>query len=79
MLSAPTGQYCDSRGALQAIDSDVPAAAYQVLQLPADGAMPEEAASEGLRQGLDYVGLLAFPCRFGGAFLGGSDCGSQVV
>jgi len=61
-----------------AIDSDVPAAAYQVLQLPADGAMPEEAASEGLRQGLDYVGLLAFPCRFGGAFLGGSDCGSQV-
>jgi len=62
-----------------AVDSDLPVQAYEALQLPhAEHTLFENAAKEGLSLGLDYVGLLAFPCRFSGTFTGGSECGNQV-
>lgn len=60
-----------------AVDSDIPLEALTALGMT-DQRGYEQAAVDWMGQGLDYMGMIAFPCRFAGAFNGGANCGKEV-
>ena len=62
---------------MQALDTDVPAEAFEALGMGTQRSY-EAAAAEWLPLGLDYLAITAYPCRFKGAFSGGLHCGEQI-
>lgn len=67
----------DSLRITTALDTDLPQEALNALALSEQRGY-DKAAADWIGFGLDYLSVLAFPCRFAGAFNGGAKCGSEV-